>query len=149
MCGRTLILNGSVVYVVHSVIVMNSIFLPVQFTSPAWAFAFLAFRSWSRFKPLYVEFFYGRIIFLYARLVISFCLVISLASYTNIFRTLRYHQTQVGDQQQPSQTNALNMARFRKAVYSGMWVQLALVVCYAPLYTVTIVIAHTEKYSLL
>ena len=57
MCGRTLILNGSVVYVVHSVIVTNSIFLLVQLTSPAWAFAFLAFRSWSRFKPLYVEFF--------------------------------------------------------------------------------------------
>ena len=93
--------------------------------------------------------FYRRIIFLYAGLVISFYLVISLASYTKIFRTLRYHQAQVGDQQQPSQTNALNMARFRKAVYSALWVQLALVVCYAPLYTVTIVIAHTEKYSLL
>ena len=90
--------------------------------------------------------FHRRIIFLYARLVISFYLVISLASYTKIFRTLRYHQAQVGDQQQPSQTNALNMARFRKAVYSALWVQLALVVCYAPLYTVTIVIAHTEKY---
>ena len=93
--------------------------------------------------------FYRRIIFLYARLVISFYLVISLASYTKIFRTLRYHQAQVGDQQQPSQTNALNMARFRKAVYSGLWVQLTPVVCYATMYTVTIVIAHTEKYSLL
>ena len=93
--------------------------------------------------------FYRRIIFLYARLVISFYLVISLASYTKIFRTLRYHQAQVGDQQQPSQTNALNMARFRKAVYSALWVQLALVVCYAPMYTVTIVIAYTKKYSLL
>ena len=55
----------------------------------------------------------------------------------------------MGDQQQPSQTNALNMARFRKAVYSGLWVQLTPVVCYATMYTVTIVIAHTEKYSLL
>ena len=77
--------------------------------------------------------FYRRIVFLYARLVISFYLVISLASYTKIFRTLRYHQAQVGDQQQPSQTNALNMARFRKAVYSGLWVQLTSVVCYATL----------------
>ena len=41
------------------------------------------------------------------------------------------------------------MARFRKAVYSALWVQLALVVCYAPMYTVRIVIAHTKKYSLL
>ena len=41
------------------------------------------------------------------------------------------------------------MARFRKAVYSALWVQLALVVCYAPMYTVRIVIAYTKKYSLL
>ena len=94
-------------------------------------------------------FFDHRIIFLYSSLVISLCLVISLASYTKIFHTLKYHQAQVLDQQQPSQTNALNMARFRKAVYSSLWVQLALVVCYAPVCTVSIVIAHTEKYSLL
>ena len=94
-------------------------------------------------------FFYHRIMFMYSSLVISFCLVISFASYTKIFCTLRYHQAQVRDQQQLSQTNALNMARFRKAVYSALWVQLALVVCYAPVCTVSIVIAHTKKYSLL
>ena len=37
----------------------------------------------------------------------------------------------------------------QKAEYSALWVQLALVVCYAPMYTVTIVIAYTKKYSLL
>ena len=94
-------------------------------------------------------FFDHRIIVLYSSLVISVCLVISLASYTKIFHTLKYHQAQVLDQQQPSQTNALNMARFRKAVYSALWVQLALVVCYAPIWTVDIVIAHTKKYSIL
>ena len=94
-------------------------------------------------------FFYHRIIFMYSSLVISFCLVISFASYTKIFCTLRYHQAQVRDQQQLNQTNALNMVRFRKAVYSALWVQLALVVCYAPIWTVDIVIAHTKKYSLL
>ena len=93
--------------------------------------------------------FYRRIIFWYRRLVISFCLVISFASYTKIFYTLRYHQAQVRDQQQPSQANALNMARFRKAVYSALWVQLTLVVCYAPIYTVTIVTAYIKKKSLL
>ena len=35
MCCRALILNSCVVYVVHSVIVMNSIFLLIQLTSPA------------------------------------------------------------------------------------------------------------------
>ena len=94
-------------------------------------------------------FFYHRIIFMYSSLVTSFCLVISFASYTKIFCTLRYHQAQVRDQQQLSQTNALNMARFRKAVYSALWVQLALVVCYAPVCTLNIVIAHTKKYSFL
>ena len=94
-------------------------------------------------------FFYHRIIFMYSSLVISFCLVISFASYTKIFCTLRYHQAQVRDQQQLSQTNALNMARFGKAVYSALWVQLALVVCYVPVNTVGIVITHTKKYSLL
>ena len=94
-------------------------------------------------------FFYRRIIFLYSLLVTTFCLVISLASYTKIFCTLRYHQAQVRDQQQPSQTNALNMARFRRAVNSALWVQLALVVCYAPICIVNIVIAHTKKYSFL
>ena len=39
------------------------------------------------------------------------------------------------------------MARFRKAVYSALWVQLVLVVCYVPGYTVGIVIALTKNYS--
>ena len=94
-------------------------------------------------------FFYHRIIFMYSSLVISFCLVISVASYTKIFCTLRYHQAQVRDQQQLSQTNALNMARFRKAVYSALWVQLVLIFCYVPVNTVGIVIAFTKNYSLL
>ena len=51
--------------------------------------------------------------------------------HKDFLHTLRYHQAQVRDQQQPSQTNALNMVRLRKAVYSALWVQLALVVCYA------------------
>ena len=94
-------------------------------------------------------FFHHPIIFLYSSLVTSFCLVISLASYAKIFCILRYHQAQVRDKQPASQTNTLNMARFRKAVDSALWVQLALVVCYAPVCTVSIVIAHTKKYSLL
>ena len=91
--------------------------------------------------------FYPSIIYLYSYLVSPFCLVISFASYTKIFCTLRYHQAQVRDQQQLSQTNALNMARFRKAVYSALWVQLVLVVCYVLVYTVGIVIALTKNYS--
>ena len=62
------------------------------------------------------------------------CLMISFASYTKIFRALSHHRTQIQDhaQQSPSQPNALNIALYRKAVYSTLWVQLALFVCYLP-----------------
>ena len=75
------------------------------------------------------------------------CLVISIASYTKSFRAISHHQAQIQDyaQQQPSQPNALNMARYRKAVYSALWVQLALVVCYVPQFTVGIMISLSKK----
>ena len=78
---------------------------------------------------------------------ISFCLVISVASYTKIFRALSHYRAQIQDhaQQQPSQPNALNMERYRKAVYSALWVQLALVVCYVPQFTMQIVISLSTK----
>ena len=59
----------------------------------------------------------------------------SIVSYTKIFVTLHHHQTQVqdhGQQQQPSQTAPLNIARYKKAVSSALWVQIALVICYLP-----------------
>ena len=41
-------------------------------------------------------------------------------------------QHHVRHQGQPSQTNPLNIARYRKTVSSALWVQLTLVVCYLP-----------------
>ena len=78
---------------------------------------------------------------------ISFFLVISVASYTKIFRALSHYRAQIQDhaQQQPSQPNALNMERYRKAVYSALWEQLALVVCYVPQFTMQIVISLSTK----
>ena len=49
--------------------------------------------------------------------------------------TLRRHQSQVEDrihQEQPSQASPLNMARYRKAVSSALWLQSVLVICYMP-----------------
>ena len=82
-------------------------------------------------------------------IVIPSCSVISIASYTKIFRTLRHNQAQVQDrvQQQSSQTTALNMARYSKAVSSALWVQLALAVCYAPTVLVLLVQASRKTYS--
>ena len=82
-------------------------------------------------------------------ILIPSCSVISIASYTKIFRTLRHNQAQVQDrvQQQSSQTTALNMARYSKAVSSALWVQLALAVCYAPTVLVLLVQASRKTYS--
>ena len=65
---------------------------------------------------------------------ISLCLIISIFSYTKIFFTLRHHQNQVHDhvQLEPNQTNELNIARYKKAVSTAIWLQLTLVACYLP-----------------
>ena len=82
---------------------------------------------------------------LYTRILIPLSLLISLASYTKIFRTLKHHQAQF--QQQPSQPNALKMARYREAVHSALWVQSVLVVCYTPYYIMGIVVTYSTTYS--
>ena len=83
-------------------------------------------------------------------IVIPSCSVISIGSYTKIFRTLRHNQARVQDhvQQQPSQTNALNMVRYRKAVNSALWVQLALAVFYVPKFTMLVVRTYRKTYPL-
>ena len=83
-------------------------------------------------------------------IITPFCVVISIAAYTKIFRALGHHQAQIQDhvQQQPSHPNALNMARYREAVYNALWVQLALVVCYAPQFVGKIVrFASRKRFS--
>ena len=90
-----------------------------------------------------------RISIWYGIVVILSCSVISIASYAKIFRALKHHHAQVQDhiQQQSSQTTALNMARYRKAVSSALWVQLALAVCYLPKVLVLLVLTFRKTYS--
>nr|XP_058963683.1 melanocortin receptor 5-like [Pocillopora verrucosa] len=90
-----------------------------------------------------------RITALCTYILIPLLLLISLASYTKIFRTLRNHQAQEQDhvQQKPSQPRLLNMARYRKAVHSALWVQSVLVVCYTPYLIVRIVLTYSTTYS--
>ena len=82
----------------------------------------------------------------FGRIIISSCLIISIASYAKIFLALRRHQAQIQDhvQQQPGQPNALNMAQYRKAVYSALLVQLVLLACYVPVSVVAIVMAYRQ-----
>ena len=64
---------------------------------------------------------------------LSFCLSIIIFSYMKIFFTLRHYQIQVTvAQEQPRQAIPLNIARYRKAVYSALWVQFTLFICYLP-----------------
>ena len=77
-------------------------------------------------------------------------LVISAFSYTNIFFKLRHHQSQVHNvalQQQPSQAGQLNIARYGKAVYSALWLQLTLVVCYLPYGIIVDVLWMFQEFS--
>ena len=65
----------------------------------------------------------------------ALCLVTTIFAYTKIFFSLRHNQIHVQNyvaQGQPSQAIPLNIARYKKAVYSAMWVQGTLVACYVP-----------------
>ena len=68
-------------------------------------------------------------------IVSALCLVTTIFAYAKIFVTLRQNQIHVQShaaQGQPSQAIPLNIARYRKAVYSALWVQGTLVICYLP-----------------
>ena len=72
---------------------------------------------------------------LYVYIGTAFCLVITICAYTKIFVSLRHNQIHVQNHVvhgQSSQANTLNKARYRKAVYSALWVQVTLVICYLP-----------------
>ena len=72
-------------------------------------------------------FFNHRIAIWYSYIVIPLCLATATFSYAKIFHTLyrSHYQVHIHTLQQLGQP--LNMARYRKAVYSALWVQLALV----------------------
>ena len=68
----------------------------------------------------------------YAEILTTVCLTTSTVSYTKIFLKLRQRQTEVQEFQLPSQSSQLNIARYRKVVFFGLWLQLTLVACYLP-----------------
>ena len=91
-----------------------------------------------------MHFWNRRIALLRFIVVTSLCLLISIFSYTKIFLTLRHHQNEVQDHvQQPNQTNQLNIARYKKAVSTAIWLQLTLVACYLPYNLVLVLTSYT------
>ena len=78
-------------------------------------------------------------------IVSALCLVTTIFAYAKIFITLRHNQIHVQNhaaQGQPSEAIPLNIARYRKAVYSALWVQGTLVICYLPYVIVVPLIPH-------
>ena len=76
-------------------------------------------------------------------------LVTSTLSYTKIFLTLRQNQIQpleLDSQAQSTQATPLNMARYRKAVSSALWVQAALVACYLPYAVAVVMTPHGDSF---
>ena len=81
----------------------------------------------------------------YQYITTALCLFITFFAYTKIFFILRYNRIHVQIptfKRQPNQAIPMNIARYTKAVYSALWVQVTLVVCYLPL---AIVVALTPQ----
>ena len=76
------------------------------------------------------------IVYVVASVNVIICLVTSIFCYTRIHLKLRHQQAQVQNNIPHGQQNGegipLNIAKYKKTVSSIMWVQFALVVCYAP-----------------
>ena len=94
----------------------------------------------------------------YGTIAIPLFLTISIFSYTKIFLILRQRNTQIHSHnvQQQNQTNQLNIARYKKALSTVIWLQLTLVACYLPHSVVTalranmglsVSIYHTRIYT--
>ena len=65
------------------------------------------------------------------------CLAISIFSYTKIFLTLRYNHIQPQQhvaQAKSTQATPVNVAIYKKAVVSALWIQMTLVVCCLPFF---------------
>ena len=87
---------------------------------------------------------------LFQNIVAPFCLVTTIFAYTKVFMSLRHNKIHGQNhvvQGQSSQANTLNKARYRKAVYSALWVQVTLVICYLP-YCIAVVLTPQRGITL-
>ena len=85
--------------------------------------------------------------------VIITSLFLSVFSHVKIFLKLRQHQAQVrqqhvGHEQANGREIPLNIERYKKIVCTIGWVQLALVLCYFPLFIILILATITKWYKI-
>ena len=78
--------------------------------------------------------------------IILLCLLISAACYTKIYFVLR-QRLHVNNEEKEKAAEILgNIARYRKTVFTALWVQLTLVICYLP-YSIVIAIVTVNGSS--
>ena len=80
---------------------------------------------------------------------LSVCLTITISSYTKIFYTLHRRQHDIQNdafQGHPTRPTPLNIVRYRRAVSSALWLQVALVVCYLP-YSIVVALIPQKGFS--
>ena len=98
-------------------------------------------------KALWLQF--AKVVLMYHLITMAVVVLTLGKTFSMIFYSLCHRRIQTQDrvQQQPRVPNALNIALYKKAVYSALWVQFALVTCYVPYSVVAILIASSETYS--
>ena len=98
-------------------------------------------------KALWLQF--AKVVLVYHLITMAVVVITLGKTFSMIFYSLCHRRIQTQDrvQQQPRVPNALNIALYKKAVYSALWVQLALVIWYVPYSVVAILIASSETYS--
>ena len=69
------------------------------------------------------------VFFVVSAVLISLEIIVPTYSYTKIFRTIRRQQTQVHSSAHQGQAN---IAKYKKSVYSALWVHLTLATCFLP-----------------
>ena len=110
-----------------------------------WSFAVLYgalfIASWIFFDPISYKYFISTFIGL-----IILSITIPTFCYIKIFLKLRHQQAHIQDHVQPGQLNGggnpLNIARYKKTVWSIAWVQLALLTCFAPFAIICFLVWH-------
>ena len=111
----------------------------------------IVFGFWILFIVGSSTIFWNPHILLSQYIITALCLVTTIFAYTKVSYTLRHNQIHVQNhvaQGQPSQAiPALNIARYRKAVYSALWVQGTLVICYLP-YVIVVALKPQRGMSL-
>ena len=76
-------------------------------------------------KALWLQF--AKVVLMYHLITMAVVVITLGKTFSMIFYSLCHRRIQTQDrvQQQPRAPNALNIARYKKAVYSALWAQLA------------------------